>query len=118
MSYDFIFNWENSLNTETVELRRKTIVATDYGSETITEAKIADITVSIQPISNTDLLNLQEGDRERVVYVMYTKYSSIDTEDLIKRFNIKYQVKKPPMPWYILGQLHHYKVFLYKIENE
>lgn len=116
--YDYAFNWNNAFNSETVELRRETLTYDEDGADNIVEAKVADITVSFQPASETDLLNLPEGDREKNVFTIYSKYEDLRTEDILVRFNERYKIKSPPMPWYPTGVFHHSKSFAYEIENE
>ena len=111
-------NWQSNFNSETVELYRKTITYGKYGKETISETKVDDIVASIQPIIDTDLINLQEGDREKVQFKMYTNYSYLLAEDIIVHVNGRNQIMQPPLNWRASGALHHYKCYLYKIENE
>lgn len=115
---NWAFNWIDQFNSETVELYRETITYNSDGSDDITLSKINNITISMQPISETDLVTLPEGDRERVAFKIYTNYTSLQTNDIIRRLGVDYKIKYPPMPWYIDGTLHHYKTFVYNIEND
>jgi len=117
-NFSYAFDWDNSFNSETVELRRETLVYDEFGADNPTEAKVADITASIQPFYETDLENLPAGDREENVYVIYSKYENLRANDILVRFGDRYKIKSPPMPWYPTGVFHHSKSFAKKIENE
>lgn len=115
--YNFAFQWSNIFNSETVELWRESKAYSRDKGNYSTITKIDDVEMSIQSLAESDLLKLPEGDREKEVKKVYTTYKILKN-DIIIQDGIEYKIKKPPLPWKVLSQIHHYKGFAYRIENE
>ena len=116
--YDFAFEWDNLFNIQTVELYRDHTTYDRDTGETTTPALVDEIEASIQPLNESDLISLPEGDREREIFKIYTKFDDLQKDDIITYLSHDYKIKKPPQPWMVLSQLHHYKAFMYKVERE
>lgn len=110
------FKFLNKFNSQKVTLYRDTITYLSDDSETITQTKIADIIASVQPLSDSDMQSIPEGDREIIIKKIYTRYD-IKKDDIIKNDEGDFKVKRPPFRHIFLGQLHHCKAIAYKIEK-
>ena len=116
--YSNFVNWENSFNTETVSLKRLVETSGRMGSTTTTSSTVGDIVASIQPLKLSDSINLPEGERNRIAFKIYTKDENIRQDDIIERSDgSSFQIKKPLLPYYVNGLLHHYYGFLYNIDE-
>ena len=115
-----IFNWLNSFNSETVKISRISKAWTGLRSPVITKTEVSDnVLMSIQPLKESDIIQLPEGERDKIAFKVYTKYAGIQSNDIITRQDgTNYQIKRPPLPWRVYNQLHHYYGFLYKVDEE
>lgn len=115
--YDFAYSWANDYNTEQVELKRLSYTYTRATGSQAIPVSMGNITVSIQPMNEADLINLPEGDREKDIHKIYCT-TTLLVNDIVVWDEIEYQIKTPPQKWKVSNTLQHYKAFIYRVETE